>query len=316
MLPSSSPAPPGVLGRGTIAVFSRIGDRYRISIFPPNADKPSREITASTLVNSLAFDRRAHLYYGFNAGHDEYFVREVNAENGARVRSIDLKPSWSFGSVATDDENVLYVNTKSFVGGDVKLFKPGETKPYLEIKDPASPLTIQVARNALWVGFQGIASDGLGRYRLRSRDQTWFQSVGTYLPTQVAINPEGTMVAAKVRRSGRTGVSVYELKSSKWKQIHEGDTLALASDDSGNLYVAQRQSRILLCTFSECPHSFETHLDITAMAWNPLDGMLYVAAEGPTGKAPGIYVYDPRTTSFVRFIPTGKELPNRIAIEP
>ena len=52
------------------------------------------------------------------------------------------------------------------------------------------------------------------------------------------------------------------------------------------------------------------------MAWNPVDGMLYIAAEGPTGKEPGVYVYDPRTTSFVRFIPTGRDLPNRIAVEP
>ena len=295
-------------------MFSHIGGTYRISIFPPNADKPSREFTVSTLVNSLAFDRRAHLYYGFNAGHDEYFVREVNAQSGTRVRSIDLRPSWSFGSVATDDENVLYVNTKSFVGGDVKLFKPGETKPYLEIKDPASPLTIQVARGALWVGFQGALADGLARYRLRSRDQTWFQSVGTYLPTQVAISPEGSLVAAKVRRSGKTSVSVYELKSSKWTQIHEGETLALASDDSGNLYVARRHGRILVCTFRECLHSFETNLDITAMVWNPLDGLLYVTAEGPN--APGMYAYDPRTTKLIRSISTGKLLPNRIAIEP
>jgi hypothetical protein len=84
----------------------------------------------------LAFDRRGHLYYGFNGGHDEYFVRELNVQNGERLRAIDLRPSWSFSSVATDDHNILYVNTKSFVGGDVKLFKPGETKPYVEIKDP------------------------------------------------------------------------------------------------------------------------------------------------------------------------------------
>jgi len=30
--------------------------------------------------------------------------------------------------LATDDENVLYVNTKSLVDGDVKRYRPGETK--------------------------------------------------------------------------------------------------------------------------------------------------------------------------------------------
>ena len=241
--PPSSPAPPTVLGRGTLAVFTSLGAQYRISIFPPNGDKSSRDFSLGALANSLAFDTRGHLYYGMNAGHDEYFVRELNVQTGERLRAIDLRPSWSFSSVATDDHNVLYVNTKSFVGGDVELFRPGDGKPYLKIKDPLRPLTILVARGSLWVGYEGALADGLARYDLRSTRQTWFHNVGNYLPTQVAINPEGTLVAAKVRRNGKPTVAVYEVKASRWTQIHEGDTQAMASDDSGHLYIAQRKSR-------------------------------------------------------------------------
>jgi DNA-binding beta-propeller fold protein YncE len=151
---------------------------------------------------------------------------------------------------------------------------------------------------------------------LRSKQQTWLKSVGTYLPTPVAVNPEGSLVAAKIRRNGKTTVSVYEVNSSRWTQIHEGDTQAMVADDSGNLYIAQKHSRILLCTFRDCPHSFETNLEITALALSPLDGMLYVATNGATNNKPGIYVYDPRTTSLVRYISTGKHRPNHIAIEP
>jgi DNA-binding beta-propeller fold protein YncE len=251
-----------------------------------------------------------------NAGHNEYFVREVNVQSGARVRSIDLRPSFNFSSVATDDHNVLYVNTKSLVGGDVELFRPEDRAPYLKIKDLLTPLTISVARSSLWVGYQGALADGLARYRLRSTDQTWFKGVATYVPIHVAVNPEGTLVAAVVKRNGKTNVSVYDVKSSNWKQIHEGDTRALASDDSGNLYIAQRTSRILICTFRECPHSFETNLKITALALSPLDGMLYVAGEDTPGKPPGVYVYNPKTTSLIRYLPTGKTPPHHIAIEP
>ncbi len=314
--PPSASAPPAALGRGTLAVFTSLGANYRISIFPPNSDKSAREFSLGALANSLAFDTRGHLYYGMNAGHNEYFVREVNVQSGKRLRSIDLRPSWSFSSVATDDHNVLYVNTKSLVGGDVELFRPEDGKPYLKIKDPLNPLTILVARGSLWVGYQGALTDGLARYNLRSTRQTWFHNVANYLPTPVAVNPEGSLVAAKIRRNGKPTVAVYEVKSGRWTQIHEGDTQALASDDSGNLYIAQRESRILQCTFRECPHSFETNLKIVGLALSPLDGMLYVAADNANGKPSGIYVYNPRTTSLVRSIPMGKELPSRIAIEP
>src|SRR5581483_8504265 len=106
---------------GTLAVLTILNADNRISIFPPNSDKSTRDITPGAAANSLAFDKRGHLYYGMNAGHDEYFVREVNVQTGERVRAIDLRPSWQFSSVATDDHNVLYVNTKSFIGGDVEL---------------------------------------------------------------------------------------------------------------------------------------------------------------------------------------------------
>lgn len=310
--PSSSPAPPTVLGRGTLAVIDRPG---RILIFPPNSDERAREFSYDG-ANSLAFDRRGHLYIGI-VHPNEYFVRELNVQNGQKLRFLTLKPSWSFSSVATDDHNVLYVNTKSFIGGDVKLFRPEDAdKPYLEIKDPLIPLTIQVARDSLWVGYQGAFADGLARYRLRSTHQSWFTNVGNYLGGAVAVNPESSMIAAKIQRHGKKHVTVYPLDNpSRWTNVHEGETQALVSDDSGNLYIALRNSRILLCSFRECPHSFETNLTITALALQ--DGMLYVASNGATNGKPGIYVYNSRTTSLVRYIPLEKNAtPSRLAIEP
>ena len=311
--PPGRPTPPSVLGHGTVAA---IASNSRVLIFPPNGDTSTREFTLPSSPNSLAFDTRGSLYIGFL--HGDYFVREVNVQSGERIRLIDLKQGWSSSSVATDDHNVLYVNTKAFIGGDIKLFRPEDRdKPYLEIKDPLTPLTILVARSALWVGYYGAFSDALARYRLRSTEQTGFTNVGTYLPDALAVNPEGSLIAAKVRRHGKSTVAVYDIKAGRWKQIHEGDTQAMAADDSGNLYVAQKSGRILLCSFSDCPHSFETNLEITTMVLSPVDGMLYVASNGLNNNKSGIYVYNPRTTSLVRTIPMGRsDVPRRLAIEP
>lgn len=313
--PSSSPAPPSVLGRGTLAVIDR--NDHRILIFPAQSDKIAREFSYNG-ANSLTFDRRGHLYIGI-VGGDEYFVRELNAQSGERLRFLTLKPSWGFSSIATDDHNVLYVNTKALVGGDVKLFRPEDSdKPYLEIKDPLTPVTIQVARDSLWIGYHGLLADALARYRLRSTQQTWLKNVGNYIGGAIAVNSDGSMIAAKIRRHGKNHVTAYPLDNpNRWVNLHEGDTQALASDDSGHLYIAQRHSRILICTFRECPHSFETHLQITALAWSAPDGMLYVGSDGATNGKAGIYVYNPKTTSLVRYIAMPKNaLPYHLAIEP
>ena len=131
-VPQPPPAPPAVLGTGTLDV---IVNSARVLVYPPNGDKPAREFSLPGYVNSLAFDRRRHLYIGFN--HENYFVRDVDVQTGDRARLIELQPGWNQSSVATDSNNVLYVNTKSTVGGNVKLFRPEDAgKPYLEIKDP------------------------------------------------------------------------------------------------------------------------------------------------------------------------------------
>jgi WD40 repeat protein len=312
----SSPGPPAVLGRGSIAVLAvpRGTGKVRIVIFPPGSDKVARELPVPTRPNSIAFARHDRLFYGFDGGHDEFFVREVNVTNGERLRSLVLKPSWFASSVATDDYNVLYVNTKSLVGGDVKLFQPGHDKPYLEIKDPLRPTKIAIARDSLWVGYSGALSDGLARYDVRSKKQTWFRNTGSNLPVGFAANPDGSLIAARVLGNHQGAVIVYDTKQHKSTKIHEGESKGLASDDSGNLYIAQKSGRILTCTFTGCDHSFETNLEIQGVAWNPRDGMLYVPASGSSGN--GVYVYDPRTTSLVRVLPVkGNEYAVMISIE-
>lgn len=314
---SSSPTPPTVLARGTVAVVDHTSEATRILIFPPHSDKFAQEIPLGgprLVANSLAFDRRGHLYVGLDnpSGNGKYEVLEVNVQSRKLIREITDLPSWSHSSVATDDENVLYVNTKAFAGGDVKLYRQGDTKPWREIKDPHSPLTMLVARDSLWVGYEGLFADALARYRLRSTERTWFQHVSNYLPLQLAVNPQASLVAAKSRRNSKTTVQVTDVSSGKRAQLYAGETKAIASDDSGHLYIAELRGRIHPCTFRDCSQYFDTNATNLALAVSPLDGMLYVACIGKSS----IHVYNPRTGSLVMYIPIPGGSPSQLAIEP
>ncbi len=318
-VPSPQPTspPPTVLGRGTVAVVDRTSTATRILIFPPHSDKFTEEIPiggSQLVANSLTFDRRGHLYIGLDnpTRNGTYEVLEVNVQSRKLVREITGLPSWSHSSVATDDEGVLYVNTKALAGGDVKLYREGDTKPWREIKDAHSPLTILVARNSLWVGFEGLFADALASYRLRSTDRTWFEHVSNYLPLALAVNPEASLTAAKSQRTSKTTVQVTEVSCGKRTQLYGGDARAIASDDSGHLYIAELRGRIHPCTFRDCSQYFDTNATNVALAVNPLDGTLYVACIGKSS----IQVYNPRTRSQVMYIPILDGSPSQLAIEP
>lgn len=314
---SNSPSPPNVLARGTVAVVDHTSTATRILLFPPHSDKATEELSLGGRnlgANSLAFDRRGHVYVGLNnpLGNGKYEVLEINVQNRKLVREITDLPSWSHSSIATDDENVLYVNTKAFVGGDVKLYRPGDTKPWREIKEPQSPVTMLVARSSLWVGYQGVFEDTLMRFRLRSTDRTWFRHVENNLPLALAVNPEASLIAAKSRRNSNTTVQVTDVNSGKRRQLYSANTTAMAADDNGNLYIAEQRSRIHPCTFHDCSQYFETDASNRALAISPLDGMIYVACDGK----PSIRVFSPRTRSQVLYIPIPGGSPEQIAIEP
>jgi DNA-binding beta-propeller fold protein YncE len=318
--PSSSPAPPIVMGRGTLAVINRADpNARRVWVFPPHSDQ-FREIIipgSNFEPNSLAFDRRGHLYIGINntSPGGGYQVMEVNLQNFKIIRDIRGMPSWPNSSVAIDDQNVLYVNTKAFIGGDIKMFRRGESTPSLEIKEPISPLTTLIAQNALWIGNEGFPSNVLTRYRLYSTDRTLFETIGRAFTISLAVNPESSLIATFVRRNSTRAVDVIDVKSGKRaRTLLEGNRLqAMTSDGSGRIYISEvSPGKIHICDFQGCHHSFETHSSRPeAIAVSPLDGNLYVAN---LGKA-NIQAYD-RTGKLVTTFAHGDFFPSVLAIEP
>jgi DNA-binding beta-propeller fold protein YncE len=308
---------PVVLGRGTVAVVDRQSSVTKVLIFPPNSDTFTGEISIHTsrqIANSAAFDRRGRLFVGLNdpSAGGKYEVLEFNVPTLKLVRDITNLPSWSRSSVATDDENVLYVNTKSLVGGDIKLYRPGETKPSIEIKDHHSPVAMTVASGSLWVGFEGAFADALARYRLRSANRTWFETIGNHLPLKLAVNPGGSLIAAKLYRNSKGSVDVADVSSGKRKRILDIGPEAMASDDSGHLYAAELRGKIHTCTFTGCSGSFDTGATNLALAVSPVGGLVYVACIGKTT----LQVFDPRTRS-VTYIPIqGGGILSAVAIEP
>lgn len=320
--PTSSPAPPVVLGRGTLAVINRFNrDAKRVWIFPPHSDQFTREIVfhgSKFEPNAVAFDHRGHVYVGVNdtSSGGGYHVVEVDLQTFHVIRDIRGMPSWAHSSIAIDKHNVLYVNTKAFVGGDIKMFRRGETKPSLEIKDPLSPLTTLIARDALWVGYEGFPSNALGRYRLYSKDRTWLKTIARGVPLSLAVNPDSSLVAAFVRRNSMRSVDVIDVKSGqRLRTLKEGGVLtAMTSDDSGHIYIAEAlPGKIHVCTFESCTRSFETNSSRSvALAVSPLDGNLYVASLGKSS----VQAFDPKTGSLVRSILLPDFEPSALAIEP
>lgn len=325
--PTRSPAPPITAARGTLAVVNVAdANAKRVWVFPPHSEKFTRQLLVGHgshwQPNSLAFDRRGNLYVGVNDTRSggEYHVIELNVQSAEIVRHLQL-PQWPNSSVATDDHNDLYVNTKSFVGGDIKIFSDNiaETKPYLEIKDHHTPLTMLVTRNALSVGYEGAFANALARYGLRSKDRTFFKTIGDNIPVTLAENSEGSLMAALVRRkAGGRAVDVIDVKSGEVaRTIITGNLPVMTGDESGHVYVSEvlggGDGKIHVCTFKGCVYSIETSLGrARALAVSPLDGMVYAAFDGKKS----VTVYDPRTGNVVMRIAMTDFEPTVLALEP
>lgn len=324
--PSVLPTPPVVATRGTLAV-AMVGDAgaSRVRIFPPHSDKFTRERVVDSSrfqPNSLAFDRRSHLYIGYSdtSSGGRYEVDEIDVQRWALVRELHF-PQWSYTSIATDDHDNLYVNTKSLVGGDIKIFRNNtETKPYIEIRDHHSPVTMLVGRDALWVGYEGVFEDAVARYGLRSTDRTRFETIGKNLPLKLAVNSDGSLIAAMVSRKSSRAVNVIEVKTGKrLRTLVEGNLTSMTSDESGHVYISEAShghgtsAKLYLCNFSSCARSFETDSSrVVSLAVSPLDGMLYVANFGKTR----VDVYNPRTAELARTIWLTQFNLRTLAIEP
>jgi DNA-binding beta-propeller fold protein YncE len=323
-----SPLPPIVTGSGTLAVVNLADPKAkRVWAFPPNTDKFTRELLipgSQYHPNSLAFDRQGHLFAGFNdtSSGGEYHVVEVDLRTGEVVRRI-LVPQWGSSSVATDDQSNVYVNTKSFVGGIVQIFRANtDTKPYIEIKDHHSPVTMLVTRGSLWIGYEGAFSDALAQYPLRSKDRARFYTIGSNFPLTLAANNDGSLIAAFVRRRDGSGraLNIYDVGSGKLaRTILEGKGfVAMTGDASGHLYVSEQghqgtSSKIHVCTYRGCTGTFETNsARVVALAVSPLDQMLYVSNSGKSS----VQAYDPATGKLVTTIALHDFQPDALAIEP
>lgn len=322
--PSGSPAPPIALGRGTLAVISHKGSHEFVLIFPPNSDTPTRQIPIHDehgqhlKGNSLAFDRRGHLYIGM---HDtkggKYYILEVDIHNWAVVRDI-VVPGWAFSSVATDDENYLYVNTKVAVGGDIDIFRDNrETKPYLQIKDHHNPVSTFVSRDALWIGYSGLFSRVLARYRLHSTERTLFEPISTGRVDAMTVNPEGSLVAVLTKDASRPTVNVFDVNAKRLRKLLEAVHLsAITSDESGDVFIGEYRDRewtIAVTNFGG--NSFgritSSGQPAQALAVSPLDGTLYVA----TRNASDVRVYNSQNGKFLKDLPVGFN-PSALAFEP
>ena len=324
--PAPSPGPPFIAGHGTLAVIDVANPKARqVRLFHPGS---TREF--ATIVfpgeryhpNSLTFDRRGHLYIGSNdtQGFGEYIVSEFKVSNLERVREIRDLPRWNHSSVATDDQNYLYVNTPAFLGGDIKIYSPNvDRKPFLEIKDLGTPMTTLPAPNRLWVASQTIHGSFLDGYEVRSRKREFSHSLGGVNASKITVNADGdgSLAAVFSQRplSPDFMVAVYSQKTGFLKKIAEGRNLkAMAGDNANTIYVSESSpGKVLLCDWQHCRDYLATNSnEPVALAVNLRNRNLYVANRD----AGNVQIYRVgETIPFLTIAPSKFE-PTALAVEP
>ncbi len=324
--PLPSPGPPFVVGHGTLAVLDVANPKARqIRLFHPGSTREFATIVSPGEryhPNSLAFDRRGHLYIGTNdtEGLGEYIVSEFRISDLERIREIHDLPRWNHSSVATDDQNYLYVNTPALLGGDIKIYSPNvDRKPFLEIKDFALPMTMLPAPNLLWVASQAIHGSFLDGYAVRSRMSKFSHSLRGVNASKITVNSDGdgslAAVFSQIALSPDFMVAVYSQKSGFLKKIAEGRNLkAMVGDNANTIYVSESSpGKVLQCDWQHCRDYLTTNSnDPVALAINPRNRNLYVANRD----AGNVTVYRPGETLPLLTINPSHFVPTALAVEP
>ncbi len=321
-----SPAPPFVAGHGTLAVIDVANPKARqIRLFHPGSTREFATIVVPGEryhPNSLTFDRRGHLYIGSNdtQGSGEYIVSEFKVSNLERVREIRDLPRWNHSSVATDDQNYLYVNTPAFLGGDIKIYSPNvDRKPFLEIKDLGAPMTTPPRPTCCgWHRRQSTVAFWTAM-PVRSRKREFSHSLGGVNASKITVNADGdgSLAAVFSQRplSPDFMVAVYSQKTGFLKKIAEGRNLkAMAGDNANTIYVSESSpGKVLLCDWQHCRDYLSTNSnEPVALAVNLRNRNLYVANRD----AGNVQIYRVgETIPFLTIAPSKFE-PTALAVEP
>jgi DNA-binding beta-propeller fold protein YncE len=323
--PTSPPVPPPfIAGHGTLAVIDVADPKTKtVRLFRPDSDHEFATIITHGeryQPNSITFDHRGRLYVGVNDTNfpGKYTVTEFKVNGLERIREITDLPGWNGSSVVTDDQNYLYVNTKAFLGGDIKIYKPNaDRKPYLEIKDTGNLITTLAAHDTLWVASEVVHGAFLDGYELRSRKSKFSHSIKGVESSKIAVNADGSWAAVFLRNllSPEWAVNVFSAKTGFLRQIIKGKNLkAMAGDGASTIYVSESgPGRVFRCDFQHCPVYFATNSNNpAALAVNPRNRNLYIANRD----AGNVQVYHPGQSHPFLTIAPGKFEPTGLAIEP
>ena len=141
-------------------MISHKGAHQFVLVFPPNGDEPIRQIPIHDehgqhlKGQSLAFDRRGHLYIGMHdtSPNGKYLILEVDIHNEGRAHHRGPGIALKYGR---DRRSELSLRQQyGFFGtGVIDIFRNNlETNPYLQIVVNLHNPRIFVSKDALWVG--------------------------------------------------------------------------------------------------------------------------------------------------------------------
>jgi hypothetical protein len=324
-VPQPSAGAPLPFAPGTLAVYSNYFNDRTVSVYQPNSDKEYRRFTLpdkTWQAEAMAFDHRGVLSLAIKDAKGAHILLEYSVPEGRIIHIVTFaKTPGEFDSeIAVDDQNYIYLNSRTLLGGDVLIVRGGSV--VTRIKTARIPLSLLVANNFLWVGFQGFIKGRVQWYRLRSTDQVGGFDVGPIRPQKLALSKDGSRIAILAHDpAGNVGrvVSIsVETRLGKDILRHQKLLTALARDNADNLYVgAGYPGRAYHCTFLACTTTLPTGFPIVAdVAVSPVTQDVYLAGYSSDSVDGQVEVYQARTLRLIRTI-KGKDFsPRLLALEP
>ena len=296
-----------------------VTDRRRdeVAEYKPEGETPDRIITEAggQGITAMAYDLSGNLFIGINTTSDSW-VDEYTPGSTTSSRHISDGIHHP-GSMVADPNGNLYVANIGILGGDVVMYKPGSTKPDLDITTTSYPAGLAFYNGLLWVSDYNL--DRVVAYEQSSTRIKHKFTDDLHGPT-VLSETKGNLYVENDPFIGTDYVREYGIPKDKppyfartiYPRLHLLNTIATDADE--NVYLSELQGDDRLFGFSKWNRNGEEkyfNADIRSVSIVASPQTTYVA-EGKRSGSILLYTKDGARKGSLK--PANCELPFRLAI--
>lgn len=293
--PSMSSPPPRGGSPPTTAPYSValgcVTDKRRdeVAEYEPEGETPDRTITEAggQGITAMAYDLSGNLFIGINTTSDSW-VDEYTPGSTTSSRHISDGIHHP-GSMVAAPNGDLYVANIGLLGGDVVMYKPGSTKPDVDITSTSYPAGLAFYNGLLWVSDYNLNS--LFAYEQSSTRIKYKLTADLHGPRDLS-ETVGNLYVRNDPALGQDYVREYGLPKDKppyfartiYPRLHLLN--AIATDADENVYLSELQGDGRLHGFSKWNRNGEEkyfNADIRSVSIVSSPQTTYVADGKPTG---------------------------------